>query len=72
MNELVARQIVSKLLETSMTAAVLIGVLLLLRVLFRKYVKPSFLYALWLIAVLRLFVPVTVSVPLSMMENSKP
>ena len=51
--------ILTRLVETSLYASVLFGLILLLRFALKRRISPRVQYALWLLFVLRLLVPVT-------------
>lgn len=55
--------ILTRLVETSLYASVLFGLILLLRFALKRRISPRVQYALWLLLVLRLLVPVTAESP---------
>lgn len=65
-------EIVKILLETSIAVSFLIGAMLLLRKIFRKHVNPRIIYSLWLVVVIRLFVPISIPVPYSVLNYAQP
>lgn len=58
--------------ETIITAAVLIFCILLIRRIFRGKVNSRLLYALWLLAALRLMIPVSVKIDLGPLSQFRP
>ena len=66
------QQILKWLWQVSVQASVLIVALWLLRLLFAGKISARLRYALWGLVLIRLFVPITVSSPVSIMNGAQP
>ena len=60
------------LLQITLTSSLLIAVLLVLRMLFRRKIRPTWQYAVWILVLIRLLIPLNISSPLSVMNVIQP
>ncbi|AGL00762.1 M56 family metallopeptidase [Desulfoscipio gibsoniae] len=60
------------LLQITLTSSLLIAVLLVLRMVFRGKLRPTWQYAAWILVLIRLLIPLNISSPFSVMNIIQP
>lgn len=64
-------QILKWLWQVSLQASILIIALLMIRLLFKGKISARLRYTLWVLALVRLLIPITISSPISMMNSTQ-